>query len=128
MGSNRRYADLVDELHRRRLEEVQVRPAPISLSADELDVEAHPIRAAPAAVPVRAWVRYPETVVDVRAEAFEWTDRAVHVRWQAPDGSPRSAWVRASAVRRITPGPDGRLATRDRDLDDHHRRGRAAGG
>lgn len=122
MGHNRRYEHIFDELGRRRIEEVAIRPQPVSLSDDELDVERHPVRRGREPLPVRAWVRYPETVVDVRAEAIEWTDRAVHLRWIAPDGSRRQAWVWASAVRRIEPGLDGKIDVRDRDLSAHVRR------
>jgi hypothetical protein len=117
MGQSRRHGDLFDELGRQRIEEIALRPTPVSLSAEELDADAHPVKSAGegAGIRVRAWVRYPETVVDVAAEAFEWNDKAVHVRWTAPDGSRRQAWVWANAVRRVEPP----LTPRDRDVSAH---------
>lgn len=121
MGENRTYRDLFDELGARRIAEAMIRPRPISLSAEELDVANDPPWHLKEPIAVRSFVRYPETVVDVVAEAFECNHRGVHVRWTAPDGSKRDAWVYAGAVKRIEPGPDGRIATRDRDLSAFHR-------
>lgn len=120
MGGNRRYAHIYDELGRRRIEEIALKPTPISLTPEELDVEHHPVRKAEEPIPVHGWVRYPELVVDVRTEAFEWNDLGVHLRWHAPDGSQRFAWVWASAVRRIRPpAPGEKVDIRDRDLDSY---------
>lgn len=97
-----------------------MRPRPVSLTPEELAVDEHPVKSSGEGqgIRVRAWVRYPETVVDVAAEAFEWTDKAVHVRWTAPDGSRRQAWVWANAVRRVEPP----LTPRDRDVSMHFSR------
>lgn len=116
MGQNRRYAHLFDELGRRRMEEAVMRPQPIGLTGAELDFEHHPVRRGSGPIPVRAWVHYPAIAVDVRAEAIEWTDRAVRVRWMTLGGYKQDVWVWANAVRRIEPGPDGRIDVRDRDL------------
>lgn len=120
MGHNRRHEELFDELNRRRLEEVLIRPQPISLSPEELDVGRYPVTKLNEPVPVRAWVRYPETVADVRAEAVECNEVAVMLQWRAPDGAVRSAWVWRSAVRRISPP----YSMRDRDLSSFFRNGR----
>lgn len=101
MGSNRRYAHYYDELMQKRLAEVAVKPTPISLSEAELDSDEDPIVKAKAPIPVRAWTRYPETVVRVHARAVEWNSRAVHIEWTSSDGEIRSAWVWASAVDRL---------------------------
>lgn len=116
MGQNRRYAHLFDELSRRRMEEAVMRPQPIGLTDVELDFEHHPVKRGRGPVPVRAWVHYPAIVVDVRAEAIEWTDRAVRLRWMTLGGFKQDVWVWANAVRRIEPGVDGKIDVRDRDL------------
>ncbi|GAA0990068.1 hypothetical protein GCM10009563_00270 [Subtercola frigoramans] len=61
------------------------------------------MKAAEQPIRVKAWVRFPEAVIRADAEAFEWTDRAVHIRWTAADGAPRQAWVWASSVDRLQP-------------------------
>lgn len=121
MGQNQAHRELFDELNSRRIEEAMMRPRPISLTPAELDVENDPPWTLREPIPVRSWVRFTETAVDVRAEAFECNHRGVHVRWVAPDGSRRDAWVYAGAVRRITPDENGKVAMRDRDLSAFHR-------
>lgn len=101
MGTNRRYADRIDEQMNRRITELAIKPQPISLSAEELDVENDPVTEASGPVPVRAWTRYPETVVRVEGRAVAWTKRAVKIEWTAADGTNRSTWVWASAVDRL---------------------------
>lgn len=103
MGTNRRYAHRVDEQMDRRVMEAAIRPSPISLSAEELDLERHPVPEGQRPVLVSAWVRYPETVIRASGVAVAWTDRAVLVRWTGADGSDREAWVWASAVQRREP-------------------------
>lgn len=99
MGSNSRYgSDLTDAT----LNEVLTRPRPVSLSAAELGSE--PVREADAAIPVEAWVRFPESPVRVRGRAVAWTKRAVKVEWEMRDGATRAAWVWASAVVRVSKG------------------------
>ena len=126
MGQSRRNSELFDELRRQRIEEIALRPTPVSLTPEELDVDEHPVKSPGEGqgIRVRAWVRYPEIVVDVAAEAFEWNDRAVHVRWTAPDGGRRQAWVWANAVRRVEPP----LTPRDRDVSMHFSDARRAQG
>jgi hypothetical protein len=101
MGSNRRYADRIDRLMERRISEMAIRPTPVSLTPEELDLEHDPVRQADNTVPVRAWVRFPETVIRAEGRAVAWTSRAVLIRWDGADGSEREAWVWASAVDRI---------------------------
>ena len=93
MGSNRRYgSDVTDQA----INEAVTRPRPISLTPAEigqLDVIEPP-----KPEPVKAWVRYPETPVQVEARAIAWTERAVKVEWTMRDGSVQQAWVWRSAV------------------------------
>jgi hypothetical protein len=101
MGSNRRYADHYDRLMVKRLSEIAIRPTPVSLSEAELDVENDPVTTASNPIPIRAWVRYPETVVRAEGRAVAWTSRAVKIEWESADGEQRSAWVWASSVDRL---------------------------
>jgi hypothetical protein len=93
MGSNRRYgSDVTDAA----INEAVTRPRPISLTPAEigqLDVTE-----APHPEPVKAWVRYPETPIQVEARAIAWTERAVKIEWTMRDGSVNQAWVWRSAV------------------------------
>jgi hypothetical protein len=101
MGSNRRYARHYDVMMQKRMAEIAVRPKPISLSAEELDTGEDPVVKPMEPIPVRAWTRYPETVVRIQGRAVEWNSRAVHVEWTGSDGEIRSTWVWASAVDRL---------------------------
>ena len=101
MGSNRRYAAQIDAQMNKRVSEMAIRPEPVSLSAEELDVENDPIKEASAPVAIRTWVRYPETVMRIEGRAIAWTSRAVQVEWTSADGSTRTSWVWASAVDRL---------------------------
>jgi hypothetical protein len=93
MGSNRRYgSDVTDAA----INEAVTRPRPISLTPAEigqLDVTEPPHPE-----PVKAWVRYPETPIQVEARAIAWTERAVKIEWTMRDGSVNQAWVWRSAV------------------------------
>lgn len=103
MGTNRRYPSRVAEDIGRRIEQVVTRPEPISLSDAELDKPHSKVTAAATPIPVRAWVRFPETPIRATARAIAWTERAVLVEWDTADGHTVRAWVWASAVERITP-------------------------
>lgn len=93
MGFNRRYgSDVTDAA----INEAVARPRPISLTPAEigqLDV-TEPAKPEP----VKAWVRYPETPIQVEARAIAWTDRAVQIEWTMRDGAVHQAWVWRSAV------------------------------
>jgi hypothetical protein len=95
MGTSKRYADHFDRLTERR---VKMRGEPQSLTDAELERDKLPLTRTPVAVPVWAWVRYPDGAIRVDGEAVAWTSRAVAVRWLAPDGQTHRAWVWASAV------------------------------
>ncbi|GAA0994247.1 hypothetical protein [Subtercola frigoramans] len=100
MGTNKRYSAAVDRRMSERIDQAVPRPTPVTLTAAELDVANHPIKQAVSVIPVLAWVRFPETAVQAEADAFEWTDKAVHVSWKAADGGRHQAWVWASSVER----------------------------
>ena len=103
MGSNKRYADLFDRLMDGRILEALMREMePQSLTRAELDLEHEALTRPPLARPVRAWIRYGETPVQVDALATAWTESAVAVRWKTPNGEHR-AWVWSSAVRPASP-------------------------
>jgi hypothetical protein len=100
MGSNRRYADHYDRLMSQRVAEAGVRPEPVSLTPEELNLAQSPARRGET-VKVRAWVRFAEQPVVLEAYAVEWNDRGVHIEWSMSDGTKLDAWVWANAVRRI---------------------------
>lgn len=96
MGSNSRYGS---DLTEGALNDALTRPQPISLSAAELGTDA--VKEARESVAVDAWVRFPESPIQVRARAIAWTRRAVRIEWESRDGAVRRAWVWASAVKRV---------------------------
>lgn len=101
MGIRQKPMKHLDEQLDRRITEFAVKPNPVSLTAEELDLEHNRVSHGEAPIPVEAWVRYPETTVRARGVALEWTPRAVHLEWVAADGATRRAWVWASAVERL---------------------------
>lgn len=84
----------------REIEQAVTVARPVSLTAAELDAEAHPVSEATVPIPVRVWVRFPEVSVHPEAEAIAWNDHAVRVRWTQRSGVVQTAWVWASAVKR----------------------------
>ncbi|WP_286278303.1 hypothetical protein [Naasia aerilata] len=94
MGTNKRYGS---DLSRAAINEAAVRPKPISLTQQEAGDE---VRAAREPVEVTAWVRFPESPIEVEARAIAWTERAVLVEFRMHSGATHQAWVWASAVRR----------------------------
>jgi hypothetical protein len=72
---------------------------PISLSDRELGKTAPRQPSEP--IPVRAWVRFPETPIHVTGLAVAWTEKAVQVEFTMRNGASHRAWVWASAVDRI---------------------------
>lgn len=93
MGTNNRYGA---QIERRSV----MRGRPLSLTEDEKMLGEFAITTPPRPVLVRAWVRYPEGAVRVRAEAIAWTARAVSIRWATPTEEKHEAWVWVSAVDR----------------------------
>jgi hypothetical protein len=100
MGTNKRYPSHVAAGIDRRIEQMLTRAQPISLTDAELDKEHQKLTKPAEPVPVRAWVRYPETSVRAEGRAIAWTAKAVFVEWDLPDGGVTRAWVWASAVER----------------------------
>lgn len=101
VGTNRRYPSRVADDIAERVPQAVSRPRPVSLSAEELDKDNTRVTTAPEPIPVRAWVRYPETPVRTIAQAIAWTPRAVLIEWHDPVGGATRAWVWASAVERL---------------------------
>ncbi|GAA1821456.1 hypothetical protein [Agromyces neolithicus] len=105
MGQNKRYGSDVTDL---AILDVTLRPEPISLTHQEVGApsaaELFRVDPAPEPVEVDAWVRFPETAVEVRARAIAWTTRAVLLEFELRDGRRRRTWVWAGAVRRVQPG------------------------
>jgi len=84
----------------RAINEALVRARPLSLSAAEV---GEPLPAAPSQrepIPVTAWVRFPESPVQIEGMAVDWRDRAVQVEFEMMDGRTFKVWVWASAVER----------------------------
>ena len=106
MGTNRRYPSRVTlerEQRREQGEHAAPRPEPISLTDAELDKAHTRVTEAHEPIPVRAWVRFPERPVHANGRAVAWTNRAVLIEWETPDGRTVRAWVWASAVERVDP-------------------------
>jgi len=99
VGTNKRYA----EYYHRRMDQkiaetIMAKGQPDTLTDGELSLDTEPLTKAPIPRPVSAWVRYNTVPVRVDAFAVAWTDFAVALKWDAPDGVHK-AWVWASAVR-----------------------------
>jgi hypothetical protein len=99
LSSSKRYADHFDRMQTERAAERAMRSGkPDTLSAVELELSREPLTKAPVPRPVTAWVRYGAESVRVDAVAVAWTEFAVAIKWDAPDGE-HHAWVWGSAVR-----------------------------
>ena len=73
---------------------------PVSLSTEVLRLDSDPLTRPPSALPIRVWVRYRDTDLEVDGEVVAWTDRVAAVRWPIGDGKVHRAWVWSSAVTR----------------------------
>jgi len=71
---------------------------PETLTNAELQLDQEPLTRPPAPRPVKAWVRYGTVPIRVDAMAVAWTEFAVAIKWESPDGE-HHAWVWGSAVR-----------------------------
>lgn len=101
MGTNKRYAHRVDAMMDARILERVARDGPLqTLSADELELDRHPVTITPLPEAVRAWVRFGDTPVRVHAEAVRWTPCAIGIRFRL-GGREMRTWVWASAVERV---------------------------
>jgi hypothetical protein len=93
LGTNSRYGAQIEQRS-------VMRGRPLSLTEDEKMLTELAMTTPPRPVAVRAWVRYPEGAVRIRAEAVAWTARTVRIRWTTPTDEKHEAWVWASAVDR----------------------------
>lgn len=106
MGTNRRYADRVDQQMTSRAQQVASAPRPVGLSPVEVDLARQPARSQSTPVPIRAWVQFTPTPAKLEGVAVEWNDVAVHVELVDAAGRRHRLWVWASAVERFDPGVD----------------------
>lgn len=106
MGTNRRYADRVDQQMATRAQQVASAPRPLGLSPVEVDLARHPARSQSAPVLIRAWVQFTPAPAQLEGVAVEWNDVAVHVELVDGDGRRHRLWVWASAVERNAPAHD----------------------
>lgn len=98
MGTNKRYAAQLDARMDTRILERAAAAGPLqTLSDAELALDRHPLTVDPMPRPVKAWVRFGATPVQVDALAARWTPRAVGIRFTV-GGREMRAWVWASAV------------------------------
>lgn len=99
MGSNRRYADSIDQRVNERALEVVARdeklqtltPMELRLAEVPLTIDPRPRRK------VRAWVRFGTVPVRVEAVAARWTPDAVGIVFKVGDVEHR-CWVWSGAV------------------------------
>jgi len=99
VGTNRRYADRIDEQMNARVVDAVARGRqPETLTPLELQLSEQPMTRPPRAIPVRVWVRYAGIAIEVDAEAVAWTPRATAIRWRTTAGDVQQAWVWSSAV------------------------------
>lgn len=101
MGTNRRYADRVDQQTASRAQQVASAARPMGLSPVEVDLARKPARSHSTPVPIRAWVQFTPTPAHLEGVAVEWNDVAVHVELIDAAGRRHRLWVWASAVERV---------------------------
>jgi len=106
MGTNRRYAEHVDQQLAARAQQVASAPRPAGLSPLEVDLARQPARSHTDPVPIRAWVQFTPTPAQLEGVAVEWNDVAVHVELIDAAGRRHRLWVWASAVERVDPHSD----------------------
>ncbi|QJU56282.1 hypothetical protein SCB71_21295 (plasmid) [Herbiconiux sp. KACC 21604] len=102
MRSNRRYgSDLTDKA----INAFLTRSKPISLTEAERKSTGDAVEQPPAdnSPRVLAWVRYPESTVQVSGRVVAFNDRMVLVEWDTQGGGTQQAWVWRSAVTVPTP-------------------------
>lgn len=93
MGQNRRYGS---DISRSAVNEFLTRPAPVSLTPEELG--PYPIVEVQDGDAVDVWLRFVEVRVQERAVVVGYTDRAVRVEVTRRDGSNYRVWVWRGAV------------------------------
>lgn len=96
VGTSKRYPGVAArQRFDRDAERIALQPRSLSdseLGADEPTYVVSPL-------PVRAWLDFGLTTVEVNALALAWTPRAVQVRWTTTDGDEHRPWVWRGAVR-----------------------------
>lgn len=101
MGQDKRYEAYYAKRMEKQITEILIRPQPITLTDEELDLERSPVVQAEQPIPIRAWARYPETAARVEGRAVAWTDRAVQIEWEDIRGETHRTWVWANAVEKL---------------------------
>jgi hypothetical protein len=104
VGTNRRYANRVDQQMATRAQQVASAPHPVGLSPIEVDLATQPVRSPSTPIPIRAWVHFTPQPAQLQGVAVEWTDTAVNVELVDAAGRSHRLWVWASAVERVDPG------------------------
>jgi len=107
MGTNRRYAERVDQRMAARAQEIASAARPLGLSPAEVDLARQPTRSHSTPIPIRAWVHFTAAPAQLEGVAVEWTDTAVHVELVDAAGRRHRLWVWASAVERVDAAVDG---------------------
>lgn len=92
MGTNRRYGSNVS---REAVNAAATRPRPVSLTEQERQASGAGVELPEHPEKVFAWVRYPESAVQVEGG---FNERAVLVRFSILGGGHQEAWVWRSAV------------------------------
>ena len=99
MSRNKRYAESIDGRMHEDVNAMIMRDrAPSSLTDQELELDRLPITRTPVPEKVKAWVRYGDVALKIKADLVAWTPRACAVRWNTQAGVEHRAWVWASAV------------------------------
>lgn len=100
MGANRRYGS---DVSREAVNAAATRPRPVSLTEQERQASGAGVELPEHPEKVLAWVRYPESAVQVEGEAVAFNERAVLVRFPILGGGHQEAWVWRSAVTKRRP-------------------------
>ena len=100
MGASKRYAEHYDAVGEERLISRAAASGPLrTLTRAELELDVLPVTTNPRPERIRAWVRFGDEPLRVRAEAVMWTATAVAIRFHA-SGTEYRCWVWSSAVTR----------------------------
>lgn len=101
MGGRSRYQPSYDAAReaKHRDEIMRRGDPPQSLTDAEIERGEVAVTRSPAPLPVRAWVRYGASPVQIDGFTSTWTSRAVEVIWRTPTGDTHRAWVWRPAVR-----------------------------
>lgn len=93
MGTNKRYAEAIDR-------RAAMRRNPYTLHDEQIRLDRDALTRPPVAVPVKAWVLYPDGWLEIQGVATAWTERAIAIKWQTVEGEEHRAWVWSNAVER----------------------------